>query len=175
MTGVGGPLRGTRTLRSCAGGNVFTGRDTHLRAGAAWPGVEVENLGRDCDCAASVRNIDNAADTTLDGRCAQNHVCLFASVAEFLQILDSVEAGTAIGNMCIEVVLLACFLIDGDPLEHQVFREAWLDRARLEDRIDDPVFSHAALDEIDADIDVARHLDGAAEGDLAVALRPMDV
>src|SRR5262249_6839807 len=33
----------------------------------------------------------------------------------------------------------------------------------------------AALDEIDTNIDIARHFDGAAERDLAIALRPMNI
>ena len=55
---------------------------------------------------------------------------------------------------------------------------AWLERSDLEDRVDgerrwphDREQLHPALDDRAAELDEARHLDGAAEGDLAVSLR----
>ena len=50
------------------------------------------------------------------------------------------------------------------------------DAARDEHRVRrDAVLLHAALDEVDAEVDVPAHLDGAAEGDLAVTLGEVQV
>ena len=71
--------------------------------------------------------------------------------------------------------MLLALLVDGDAFEHHVAGVVGLERAGLEDRVDHGVLLHAALDDVHPQVEVAGHLDRAAEGDLAVALREVDV
>src|SRR5262249_16721228 len=147
------------------------------RYAASWPrgvrtNVEVEDVRRDGQRTAGVGDVDDAADPSFDRRRSEQNIGLLARVAELLQVLDGIERSSAVGNVRIKIMLLSSLLVDRDALEDDILREVRLDRARLEDGIGDAVFAHAILDQVDANVDEARHLDGAAEGDLAIALRP---
>src|ERR1700748_1448058 len=100
---------------------------------------------------------------------AQDRIRLCAGITELLEVLDRVQARLTIGNMHIEIMLLATF-IDGDTFEDQVILVVRRDRRWTEDRVLDAVLRHAALDEIDLEVGPARHFDRAAEGDLDVSL-----
>ena len=56
---------------------------------------------------ASVGDVDDAADAALDRRGAQDRVGLRAREAELLHVRDGVQAGLAVGDVHVEVVLLA--------------------------------------------------------------------
>lgn len=72
-------------------------------------------------------------------------------------------------------MLLARMLINRYPLKYKVLGEAWFNGTRFEDGVDNAVFLHAPLDQVDSDIDPASHLNRTTEGDLAVSLRPVNV
>src|SRR6516162_1178391 len=150
-------------------------RDRVLWARGIRTDIEVENFRRNGERTAGVRDVDDAADSAFARRRAQDHVGLFAGVAEFLEILDGVQTSTPVRDVCVQIVLLARHLVNRDALKNQVFREPWFDGARLEDGIGDAVLLYAVLDQIDADINPAGHFDRATESDFAVALRPVDV
>ncbi len=99
---------------------------------------------------------------------------MFAGVAEFLHVFDRVQAGHPVGDVWVEIELFA-FFVDRDAFENDVFGVVGLQRARHENRIEDPVFLDAVFDEADADVEVAGHFDGAAEGDFTVALAEVEV
>ena len=107
-------------------------------------------------------------------RGSQDRIGLRTGIAELLEVLDRVQAGLPIGDMHVEVMLLA-LLVDRDAFEDQIVFVVRRDRRRLEYRILDAVFRYAVLDDVDLDMQPARHLDRAAEGDLAVALAEMQV
>src|SRR5207244_3469995 len=117
---------------------------------------------------------NHAGDMSLARRGTEDRIGLRAGIAELLQILDRVEARLAIGNVDVEIVLLA-LLVDRDAFEDQIVLVVRRDRRRLEHGILDAVFGDAVLDDVDLEVQPARHLDGAAEGDLAVALAEMQV
>ncbi|SKZ14402.1 Uncharacterised protein [Mycobacteroides abscessus subsp. abscessus] len=80
-----------------------------------------------------------------------------------------------VGEVGVEVALLAVErhrrTREGDPL--RVLR---IGVAGHEDCVlGDAVGLHAALDQVDVQIDEAAHFDGPAEGDLAVALREVEI
>src|SRR5216684_8367872 len=136
--------------------------------------IEIENVGRQPQGRAGIGNIDDAGDMPLHWRRAEDGISLRLRVAELGEVLDRVEAGLAIGDVDIEIVLLAPF-VDRDALEDQIVVVGRRDRRRLEDRVLDAVFRHPVLDDVDLEVEPAGHLDGAAEGDLAVALTEMQV
>src|SRR5262249_42700595 len=89
-------------------------------------------------------------------------------------ILDGVEARLPIRDGGVHVVLLVP--IDRHADEGEEGRIPRLHRPGEEDGVSgDPVLAHAPLNEIDAEVDVTADLDGAAEGDLPVALREVEV
>ena len=110
----------------------------------------------------------------LNRRRTQQRVSLGAAVAKLLQILDGVQAGLAVGHVGVQVVLLAA-LVDRDAFEDQVLLIARRHVAGLEDRVLHAVLLAAVLDDIDADVNPAGHLDGAAEGDFSIALGEVQV
>src|ERR1700677_5262431 len=71
-------------------------------------------------------------------------------------------------------MLLPTF-VDRNAREDQVILVIRRDRRRLEDRILDTGFGDAVLDDVDLEMHPARHLDRAAEGDLAIALAEVQV
>ena len=66
----------------------------------------------------------------LDRGAAEEQVGLLAGEPELLQVLDGVQAGPAVRDVHVQVVLLARELVDGDALEDQVLGVVRLDRAR---------------------------------------------
>ena len=85
------------------------------------------------------------------------------------------QAGPLIGQVRVQVALLAVQGHRGSG-EGQPLAELRVGGARHEDRVlADAVGVHAALDQVDVQVDEPAHLDGAAEGDLAVALREVQV
>src|SRR5215218_2132582 len=158
------------------------GGDGALAAvGLAWAvgggsDVEVEDRRRHVQRAAGVGDVDDAADPALDGSRAEQQVGLLAGVAEGLEVLDGVQAGPLVGQGGVHVVVGVGVVVDRDPDERDELAVARLDPTRQEDRVGaDPVLLHAALDQVDAEVDEAAHLDGAAEGDLPVALAEVQV
>src|SRR4029079_16753953 len=107
-------------------------------------------------------------------RGAEDRIGLRAGIAELLQIFDRVQTGLPVGDMDVEVMLLAG-LVDRDAFEDQIVLVVRRDWRRLEHGILDAVFGDAVLDDIDLQMKPARHFDGAAEGDFAVALAEMQV
>ena len=115
------------------------------------------------------------ADQTLDRRRTQNQVGLLWAVAELGQVVDGVQAGPLIGQMRIQVTLFAVQR-HRRPREGNPFAESRVNRARHEDGVlGDAVGFHTAGDDVDMQVDEAAHLDGPAEGDLAVALGEVQV
>ena len=91
--------------------------------------VEVEDLGRQPQRGAGVGDIDHARDVALHRRRSQDGVGLRARVAELGQIFDGVQAGLPVGDVNVEVVLLA-LLVDRDAFEDQVVVVVRRDRRR---------------------------------------------
>src|SRR5206468_6597893 len=107
---------------------------------------------------------------------AEQQVGLLARVAELLEILDRVQARAAVGDRGIHVVVLAARLVHGHADEGQELAIPWLDPAGDEHGVRlQAVLVHAVLDEVDTEVDVPAHLDGSAEGDLAVTLREVEI
>src|SRR5205823_12830074 len=119
-------------------------------------------------------HVDHARYVSLARRGAEDRIGLCARVAELLQIFDRVQAGLAVGDVDVEVMLLAG-LVDRDALEDQIVLVVRRNRRRLEHGILDAVLGDAILDDIDLEMQPAGHLDGAAEGDLAVALAEVQI
>ncbi len=136
--------------------------------------VEVEDFRRQPQRGASIRHVDNARYMALDRRRSENGIGLRARITELLQILDGIQTRLTIGNRYIQIVLLA-LLVDRDALKNQEVLVVRRHRRRLENRIFDAVLRHAVLDDIDLDVEPAGHLDGAAEGNFAVALAEMQI
>jgi hypothetical protein len=67
----------------------------------------------------------------LHRRDPENGIGLRAGVAELLEILDRIQAGLTIGDMNVEIVLLAP-LVDRDTFEDQVVLVVRRDRRRFE-------------------------------------------
>src|SRR5690606_10329001 len=67
-----------------------------LRALPAGPDVGVEDLRRQEERAAGVRDVEDAADPALDRRGAEDEVGLLPGVPPLLEVLDGVEAGVAV-------------------------------------------------------------------------------
>src|SRR5882757_591324 len=167
---------GRRSLATSAGRReINASGNARLRPAAIGPDIKIKDRGRDRHGATRIRNINDAAHPSLDRRRAEDHVGLLAAIAELLEVFDRIETGAAIRDVSVEIVLLACLLIDRDAFKDEVFRESRLERARLEYRIRNSVLGDPTLDEIHANIDIARHFDSAAECDLAVTLRPMNI
>src|ERR1700733_5646191 len=178
-------MRGGRpqmTVPHPSQGDLFVGRKRHVdaaldvfdRTGRRRHDVEVEDFRRQIECRASVRDIDDAADMALHRRNTENGIGLRTGVAELLQIFDCVQAGLAIGDVNVEIMLLT-LLVDRDTFEDQIILVIRRDRRRLEDRILDAVFGDAVLDDFDFQMQPTSHFDRTAEGDFAIALAEMQV
>src|SRR5205823_15019666 len=72
------------------------------------------------------------------------------------------------------VVLQA--ILNGKTDEREERRVLWLHRPREKDRVGHlAILGHAALNQVDPEIDVAADLDRAAEGELTIALREVQI
>src|ERR1700730_14979339 len=169
------PVAPSSSSVSAGLGHTDPRRDRVLWARGIRKDIEVENFRRNGERAAGVRDVDDAADAAFTRRGAEDHVGLFAGIAELLEIFDGVQTGTPVRDVSVQIMLLARHLVYRDALKNQVFREPRLDRTRLEDGIGDGVLFYAVFDQIDTDINPAGHFDRATESDFAVALRPVNV
>lgn len=119
-------------------------------------------------------HIYNARNMALDRNTTQHEVDLVIAVAEALQVLDDTQAGLAVRDRGVHVVLLAV-LVDAEALkvDHAPGAELRLHGAR---DVDGRFAAHhaqlglAVFDHLEFDRDDARDLDRAAEGDFPVAL-----
>lgn len=152
---------------------------------------------------ANVRNVDDACDVALHGSARQEEIDLVIVVAWkeckhvsrrynkttsrertrkcnprtiSLQILNDPKTSLPIRHRSIEVMLLA-LLIHTESLKVNIPSRAKLrlDRAGDVNRTLHAQLLHAALHDREFDGDDAGHLDGAAERDLPVALREVQV
>src|SRR5215211_3732947 len=167
-----------RYARPAVGSRRYGGPSSVLPPWALGGGsnVEVEYGGGHVERAAGVGDVDDAADAPLDRGRAEQQVGLLTRVAELLQVLDGVQARPLVGQGGVHVVVGVGVVVDRDADERDELAVARLDPTRQEDRVGgDPVLLHAALDQVDAEVDEAAHLDGAAEGDLPVALAEVEV
>src|SRR3712207_4498433 len=179
---VTAPRGGRPGVRPHPAGGPRSGGDADLpavparRALATGPDVLVEDLRRQEDRAAGVGDVHHTADAALDRRGAEDQVGLLAGVAPLLQVADGVQAGVAVGQRRVHVDVRVVAVVDRDADEREELGVARLHPARHEDRVGgDAVGLHAALDEVDVEVDEAAHLDGAAEVDLAVPLAEVQV
>lgn len=135
--------------------------------------IKVKDIHRQAQRRASIGDIDYARQMALHRSAAQQQVNLVVGVAVAAQVLDDAEAGLAVGDGGIEVVLLAV-LVDAEAFKVDVAArsELRLDGAGAVDgRLDlQRVGVGAGFQQREFDCDDAGHLDGAAEGDFAVAL-----
>ena len=141
--------------------------------------IKVENIHRQPNRRTRIRNIHNARNMALDGGAAEQQVDLVVVVAEAFQILDDSEGGLAVRDGGVHVVLFAV-LVDRKALEgeHAARAELRFDRAGEEDRgfaADHAELGLAVFHDVEFEGDDSRDLDGAAEGDLAVALAEVEV
>lgn len=136
--------------------------------------IEFEDFRWNPECGTSVRDIYDTADMTLNWCRAENRVGLRLGIAELGEVFDGIKAGLAIGDMDIEIVLLAPFIY-GNAFKNKVVVVGRGDGTGFEDRVFDPVFGNAALDDLDSEVQPAGHFDGAAEGDFAVTLAEVEV
>lgn len=110
----------------------------------------------------------------LDRNTAQHQVDLVVAVPKALQVLDDAQAGLAVRDRGVHVVLLAV-LVDAEALkvDHAPRAELRLHGSR---DVDGRFAAHhaqlglAVLDHLEFDRDDARDFDRAAEGDFTVAL-----
>lgn len=116
-------------------------------------------------------HVDDAGDMALDRRTTQQQIDLIVIVSKPAKILDDAQRGLAIGHRRVHVVLLPV-LVDAEAFKGQVaagaelgFYGPLLEDGRFHAEVRHPVFHHREFERDDAG-----HLDGAAEGDLAVAL-----
>src|SRR5215217_2564180 len=138
----------------------------------------LEDPGREVDRDTRVRYVDDASDPALYRGRPDYDVGLLVRIATILEVLDGVQTGLPVGDSEVHIVL-AIVLADPDALEDEVAGVPRLEAAQLEDRhvrgAIHGVLLHAALDQLDTAVYVAGHLDGPAEGDLAVPLREVQV
>ena len=143
------------------------------------PNIKVENIHRQPNRRTRIRNIHNPRDMALDRRAAQQQIDLVVIVAEAFQILDDPQRGLAVRDRGVHVVLFAV-LVDGEALEgeHAPRAELGFHGAGEEDggfAVDHPQLGLAAFHDGEFEGDDAGDFDGAAEGDLAVALAEVEV
>ena len=112
----------------------------------------------------------------LNRRAAQHQIALIIIIAKPSQILNRPQTSLPIRHRRIQIMLLA-LLIHTEPFKCQVASRAivrlygsWEEEGRFHAEILHPVFHHGELHRNDT-----CHLDGAAEGDLAVTLAEMEV
>src|SRR5215211_5407205 len=138
----------------------------------------LEDPGREVDRDARVRYVDDASNPALNRGRPNYDVRLLVRVAARLEVIDSVQTGLPVSDSEVHIVL-AIVLADRDALEDEVAGVLGLEAAQLEHwhvrGAIHGVLLHAALDQLDTEVYVSGHLDGAAEGDLAVPLREVQV
>lgn len=143
----------------------------HLR-----PDIKIKDIHRQRQRGARIGDVHDARDMPLHGRAAQQEVDLVVVVAVAAEVLDGAEAGLAVRDGRVEVVLFS-LLVDREALEGEVAAgsELGFHGARVEERGFEAHLGHAVLQDSEFERDDPRHLDGAAEGDLPVPLREVQV
>ena len=111
---------------------------------------------------------------TLDRDTAQHQIDLIVIIPIPLQVFNDPQTTLPVRHRGVHIVLLAV-LVNTESLKvyHPAWTELWLYRTWHEDgrfAVDHAEFLLAVFDHIKLDGDDAGDLDGAAEGDLAVAL-----
>src|SRR5215216_4777288 len=149
--------------------------DLLLRATRIRVNVEFEHVRGQGHRHTGIRYVHHAANAAFYRRAPENHISLFLGVAEFRQIFDGIEAGPAHCHSGIIVELLAGLVVNADAFEDQKVAIMRINRADLEQGVGQTIHVDAALDNVDVQVDPSCHLDGSAEGDLAVALREVIV
>src|SRR5699024_8552734 len=100
---------------------------------------------------------------------------LVGAVAELVQVRYLLQAGPQVGELGVYVALFAVQGHRGSG-KSQPFGVLGWGLSRHEDGVlTDTVGLHAALDQVDVQVDEPAHLDPAAEGDLSVALGEVQV
>lgn len=146
-------------------------RGTTRRGGRRGTDIKIEDVHRQAQRRARVGDVHDARHVALDGRARQQQVDLVVAVAEAAQVLDAAQRSLSIRDGDVHVVLLAV-LVDGEALKVQrpAGRELGLHGAGDVDRRLEAQVGHTVLDHFEVDGDDAGHLDGAAEGNFAIAL-----
>ena len=112
----------------------------------------------------------------LDRRTTQKQVRLIVIVPKPPQVLNAPQRRLPIRYRRVQIMLLP-ILVNAEPFKRQI--PAWsivrLHRPGQEERGFHAQVRHAVLHDVELDRDDAGHLDGAAEADLAVALREVQV
>lgn len=121
-------------------------------------------------------HIHQAGNMPLNRRAAQQQIDLIIVVPEPLQVLDAPQRRLPVRHRRVQVMLLAV-LVHAEALKRQVpaRAELRLHRAGDEHRALHAQVAHPALHHAEPERDHAGHLDGAAEGNLPVALREVQV
>lgn len=112
----------------------------------------------------------------LHRRTRQQQIDLVVVISKALEVLDTPERRLAVSDSRVHVVLLA-MLVNTEALKVDVSTrtELRLDRTGNVDRALEAEILHTVLHDGELERDLARHLDGAAERDLTVTLREMQV
>src|ERR1700722_862498 len=97
-----------------------------------WADVEVEDRSGDVDRGARIRNVHHTGEPSFDWRGTQNHVGLDVRVAEFHKVVDRMMAGARVGQLRVQVVLLAG-QIYRDAREGNPLRVLWIAEAGHKD------------------------------------------
>src|SRR4051794_28948046 len=138
----------------------------------------LEDPGRQVDRDARVRYVDDASNPALYRGRPDYDVGLLVRIAARLEVTDGVQTGLPVSDCEVHIVL-AIVLAYRDALEDEVAGVPGLEAAQLENwhvrGAIHGVLLHAALDQLDTEVYVSGHLDGPAEGDLAVPLREVQV
>jgi hypothetical protein len=143
------------------------------------PNIKVENIHRQPNRRTRIRNIHNPRNMALHRRAAKQQIDLVVIIAEPFQILNDPQRGLAVRDRGVHVVLFPV-LVDGETLEgeHPAGAELGFYGAGEEDGgfpADHPQLGLAAFHDGEFEGDDAGDFDGAAEGDLAVALAEVQV
>jgi hypothetical protein len=115
--------------------------------------------------------IDDTGDMALHRGTSEQEIGLIIVVAKPLDILNCSQAGLAESDACVHVVLLA-MLINAEAFKVNVpaRTELRFNRTRNENGRFAAELGLAVLDNIEFQCDDAGHLNGTAEGNLAIAL-----
>jgi hypothetical protein len=159
---------------SLRGASEFITTDRGRGSSSRRPNIKLEHLRWDEYRAARVGEVYNAADAPFYWCRAKNNTSLLSAKPKFPEVLNGVHTGTLVCHSGIHIELLAA-IINRDTLERQILCESWLEGARLDHRIGQPVLASAILDEVHMEVNVPGHLNGPAEADLTIALREVEI
>lgn len=158
------------------------------------PNIKIKDINWQPKRRTSIRDVYNTRNMALHWRTTQQQVNLIIRVPVTPQVLDNTQAGLAVGDSCVEVVLLA-MLVDREALEVDVaaWTELGFDGTRNVDGRLHVQLLHALLHDGELDGDYASlgtevsrliglllrlmtyHLDSSTKGDLSITLTEMQV